>query len=83
MTFGDLFAGRWTWLQLAGEFGPMVVLTAMAFFAGHARGWNSGFHYCFNLTMGLDDQAVASASAAPLPESDRVDGRVETQEIDS
>lgn len=43
MTIRDLFAGDWTWLQLLGEVGLVLVACLVAFAAGHARGWNRGF----------------------------------------
>ena len=38
MTIGDLLAGEWTWLELARDLAPTVVIAATAYGAGYSRG---------------------------------------------
>ena len=38
MTLWDLFAGNFTWFQLARELWPTIVASASAFFAGYWTG---------------------------------------------
>lgn len=40
VTLGDLFAGAWTWGQLARELAPIAFAVSAAFFAGYERGRN-------------------------------------------
>lgn len=69
MSLLDLFTGRWTWLQLFNEIGPLLMACSGAYFAGYWRGRNVELRQRLGERPdSLDGQpVVVSPSQKPCP----------------